>query len=89
MQNIDEIQSLNIIFNKILITINKTTIIQVNLNNTSNDNSQNLWNQIWSSRNDFAIVVSSISSLFVIMAALKMTTILKNDLFSSHLYSPS
>ena len=41
MQNIDEIQSLNIIFNKILITINKTTIIQVNLNNTSNTNDSN------------------------------------------------
>jgi hypothetical protein len=67
MNNFEEIKSLNHIFSHSLQTKNESFIQRIE---TSTQNHTNIWQKLWSSRNDIAIIISILSGLFVILAAI-------------------
>ena len=67
MSNIEEIKSLNHIFGQSLQPKNETFIQIIE---TSTQTFTNFWQKLWSARSDVAIIISILSGLFVIVAAL-------------------
>jgi len=67
MNNFEEIKSLNHIFSNSLQPKNESFIQRIE---TSTQTPTNIWQKLWSARNDIAIIISIVSGLFVIIAAM-------------------
>jgi hypothetical protein len=67
MNNFEEIKSLNHIFSHSLQPKNESIIQRIE---ASTQTPTNIWQKFWLARNDIAIIISILSGLFVIIAAI-------------------